>query len=407
MRWTGAEPVTEAATILAVNKATDYQEFMNAIKGWSVPPQNFMYADDQGNIAVTVAGKYPTRRMTLPDGTALNVVGSRSLLNGTGDCEWTGSIPFDDVPHALNPEQGYLAGPNQMSVGPEYPYLFLSGWWDPGARARRINDLLRSTEKVTFEDMQRFQVDTYDYFASLFVPKILESASLVGTSDPGVREAVELLREWNFHMRKDEVAPTIWWHWLSAFYKATVTPPYEQQGLIGINYPTPEALWILLEQNPSSKWFNGDFSGTAAEALDSAVQKLASSLGPDMASWTWGRAHELYIRHLSGLAALSEGPYAEDGDAFTLLAAPHLHHDFSMEAYSTFGPSWRIIADLASDGLTIGVYPGGQSGNVASPHYSDELPMWLNGAYHVILHPQTADTFPSEEVSCTMRMVPT
>ena len=406
MKWTGAQPVAEAGAILSVNRASNYAEFMNAIKGWAVPPQNFMYADDEGNIAVTVAGKYPTRNVHLPDGTVLNVVGSRSLLNGTGDYEWTGSIPFEDVPHALNPRQGYLAGPNQMSAGPSYPYLVLSGWWDPAGRAHRINDLLRSVDKITFEDMQRFQSDIYDYFASLFVPKILDAMAEFPASGQIAQEAVERLRSWDFLMRKDDVAPTVWWYWLSAFYNETIRHLYEKTELGGAIYPTPETLWLLAARNPGSKWFGGYYNRVAAVALEVATRSLTARLGSDVSSWKWGKVHQLYIRHLSGLDALSKGPFPEDGDVFTLMAAPHIHHDFTIAAYSTNGPSWRIISDLASDGLTIGVYPGGQSGNVASPHYSDELPIWLEYNYHVVLHPETSKYFPSDQTSSTIRLVP-
>ena len=406
MRWTGAEPVTESGAILSVDKASNYMEFMNAIRQWAVPPQNFMYADDEGNIAVTVAGEYPTKTITTPDAKALKAVGARSLLNGTGDYEWTGSIPFEDVPHALNPEQGYLAGPNQMSAGSRYPYLILSGWWDPAARAHRINYLLRGTDKIAFEDMQRFQSDIYDYFASLFVPMILEASVKYRSNDALVQKAVDQLRDWDFQMRKDAVAPAIWWYWLSSFYNATIRLAYERVGLAGVEYPTPETVWSLAVKDPSSKWFSGDFARIAATALETATTSLAAKLGTEMTSWQWGKVHRLYIRHLSGLGALSKGPFPEDGDAFTLMAAPHIHQDFTIAAYSSNGPSWRIVSDLGSDGLTVGVYPGGQSGNVASIHYSDELTMWLEYKYHVLLHPQTAESFLSDATSSTIRMVP-
>lgn len=406
MRWTGDEQVTEAAAILSVDKASNYDDFMNAIRQWAVPPQNFMYADDQGNIAVTVAGKYPTRTITPPNGTGLRVVGARGLLNGTGDYEWSESIPFEDVPHALNPEQGYLAGPNQMSAGPRYPYLILSGWWDPAARAHRINDLLWGTKKVTFEDMQRFQSDIYDYFASLFVPKILKASARFPTNDEMAQKALNYLRGWDFSMRKEEVAPAIWWYWLSSFYNATIRPAYEKAGVSGVNYPTPETMWLLAVENPASKWFDGDFDRVAVAALATATRSLAAKLGTDMTSWEWGKVHQLYIRHLSGLGAFSKGPFPEDGDAFTLMAAPHIHHDFTIAAYSSNGPSWRIVSDLGSGGVTVGVYPGGQNGNVASSHYSDELTMWLEYEYHVLLHPQMAESFPNDGISSTIRMVP-
>lgn len=408
MRWTGFDQVTEANAILGVDKASTYTEFMNAIKLWAVPPQNFMYADDQDNIAVTVTGKFPTRNVQLSDGTDLKVVGSRSLLNGTGDYEWTGNIPFEDVPHAFNPAQGYLAGPNQMSAGSGYPYVMLSGWYDPAARSHRINDLIRSTNKLTFEDMQRFQSDTYDYFASLYVPMILKATSKSPPTDQTIRDSIQYLRDWDFQMRKDGVAPTIWSYWQLAFYNATIRPAYEKNGLTvgNVIHPTPETLWLLALNDPSSKWFSGDFDRTASAALETAVRVLTQKVGSDMSSWSWGKVHVLYIRHLSGLAPLSEGPFPEDGDAWTLMAAPHIHSEFTINAYSSAGPSWRIVSDLSTGGSSVGVYPGGQSGNVASSHYADELPLWQEYRYHLLLHPETAESFPADQTASTVRMVP-
>lgn len=373
-KWTGMETTLEAIAIVDVMKARNFDEFFNALKNWHVPSQNFMYADVFGNIALVVPGRFPLRLVTLPSGEKVYVLGSRSVLNGTGGYEWVAFVPHELVPHCINPEQGYLAAPNQMNVGPRYPFFILGGWWDPGARAQRINMLLRKP-MISVEDMMKAQTDSFDWFAYSFVPLILKATEMYPSMDPDVLKAASLLRTWNYTMRKDLEAPSVWWYWLVSFYNRTFIPKFREAGLDRIKVPYPDAVLYLALNEPKSPWFNGDFYLTASLALGDAVKALKSKLGDD---WRWGKVHMVFLGHLSQIKALSFGPYPEDGDSFTLMAA-----GMPMEGgYVTHGPSWRMIVVMSDPPEAYGIYPGGQSENPVSPHYGDFVIDWLNYKYY-------------------------
>lgn len=374
-RWTGMETTLEAIAIIDVMRAQNFKEFYNALRSWHVPSQNFMYADVYGNIALVVPGRFPLKLITLPNGEKIYVLGSRSVLNGTGDYEWVHYIPHELVPHCINPEQGYLAAPNQMNVGPKYPFFILGGWWAPAARAQRINMLLKKP-LLSLEDMMRAQVDIFDWFASSLTPLILRAAELYPPRDPDMLKAINLLGRWDYNMRKDLEAPSVWWYWLIAFYNRTFIQRFRQIGLEKVRIlPYPETIIYLALKEPGSTWFNGDFYRTAVLALEDAVKVLKDKFGDD---WRWGRAHAVYFRHLSQLKALSFGPYPQDGDSFTLMAAP-----MPLEGgYVTHGPSWRMVVIMSEPPEAYGIYPGGQSENPVSPHYGDFIENWLNYRYY-------------------------
>ncbi len=400
-KWVGMKPTYEAIAIINVMKAQNITQFFDALRLWDVPSQNFMYADVYGNIAVIEPGKFPFRIVKLPNGDTVKVIGSRSVLNGTGDYEWKGFVPFEDLPHSVNPQQGYLAAPNQMSIGRYYPYFILGGWWDPGARAQTINMLLGKPGLLTVEDMMKAQASIHDWYAQMFTPLIIKSLEKYPSNDPDVNRAVQLLKNWNYSMSKDLEAPTVWWFWLISFYNMTIISKYRELGININQYPYPGTLLYLALNEPDSQWVNKDFYKTAAQALQDAVKNLKTKLGN---TWTWGSYHKLYLEHLSQLKPLSIGPLPEDGDPFTLMAAP-----FSNTFYGPVkhGPSWRMIVIMNKAGPeAYGVYPGGQSENPVSQHYSDFVNVWLSYKYNNLLLENDRNKIPNNIISEIITLEP-
>ncbi|MCE4613850.1 MAG: penicillin acylase family protein [Desulfurococcales archaeon] len=390
-RWTGnagfmndGSGVTrEAVAIYLVNKARSLEEFVEALKYWDVPSQNFMYADVYGNIAVYEPGIFPLRKVTLPDGREILVVGSRSVLNGTGPHDWIGYVPFEDVPHAVNPERGFLAAPNQMSVGPYYPYFILGAWWDSPNRAQAIFRLLESKEMHSVDDMKRYQGDTYNWAAAMMLPVMIKAVEERASGK--ALEALEILSRWDYMMDKGEVAPTLWWAWFSALQDELYRDYLLERG-VGYRFYPPVATTIyLVRELRDSEWFRGGFEATVQRALDRAIRALEEKLGPNIEDWEWGRVHQLLLMHLSQLDALSRGPYPVDGSSNVLMNAGFPWDLEALEGgvYVRTGPSWRIVALMESPDSCIvyGIYPGGQSGNPVSDRYDDWVDEWLNNEY--------------------------
>ncbi len=403
LKWTGnsgfnddGSGVTrEAVAAHKLMRARGYRDLLEALRYWDVPSQNWAFVDRDGNYGIIVPGLFPYRVVRLPDGREVRVIGSRSVLDGKGDHEWAGFVPYERVPKTVNPERGYAAAPNQLTVGPRYPYFVLAGWYDPGARAQRIHWLLESKTTHSIEDFARYQCDVVLWFARAATPRLVSSVERFGDLDDRERRALDELRRWDYLMSRDSVAPTVIWAWFSALYDEAFRRPFSERGVKWRLYPPESTLVYLINERPESKWFGGDLSVAARRALRTAVDRLSDALGSDVGGWKWGTVHRLRIGHLSSLDALSIGPLPHDGSSGTLLNAgfPYDLKALRSRVYVTSGPSWRMVATFSNGRVSaFGVYPGGQSESPVSPHYSDFFGDW----YGCRLYPLELPAKPDE-----------
>lgn len=399
MKWTaisgfnddGSGVTRESVAAYRVMRARSLAEVVEALRYWDVPSQNWAVIDKHGNYGIVVPGLFPYRTVRLPTGESIKVIGSRSILNGTGAHEWEGFVPYEHVPMTINPARGFAAAPNQQTAGRLYPYYILAGWYDPGARAQRIHALLASKGSHSIEDFMAYQNDVHLWFAASTVPKLLElSAGFEGLTDPE-RRALEELRRWDYKMRRDSVAPAIWWAWFSALYEESFAARFRELGLSSSYLPLESTMVWLIHNEPQSYWFGGDLRRVARSALSRAVEWLRANLGPDPGGWTWGRIHRLRVGHLSSLDAFSIGPLSHDGASGTLMNAgfPYDLRVLERKVYVTTGPSWKMVVTFV-DGRPIayGVYPGGQSESPVSEFYSDSFDEWYGYRYHLLEVPR-------------------
>ena len=106
LRWTGNDP--EDSGILAglrIDRARNWHEFTDTFRAHRAGDQNYVYADQRGNIGYIAVATIPMRAKG--DGT-LPVPG------WTGEHEWTGYVPFDELPQTFNPPEGYIASAKGM-----------------------------------------------------------------------------------------------------------------------------------------------------------------------------------------------------------------------------------------------------------------------------------------------------
>ncbi|MFX0197468.1 MAG: penicillin acylase family protein [Candidatus Hodarchaeota archaeon] len=412
MRWTGHDtPDPLMRAVYNFNHMHNLTEFVQAGIDWWVPAQNTVFADIYGNIAIRPVGRYPIR----PPG-----YWGRVPHNGSaGENEWLGFIPYDEIPVSANPPQHYLASANQKTAGPEYAYFFGS-FFANGYRARRINELLQTggtgpNDKITFQDMQRFQTDNIDTAALAFKPHIL---SITPTTDPQVQAALEYIAPWNGSMLKDLVAPTIWREWLDHFMYNTFDDEYMAANAIGL--PPPQ--WTVLENftlyNQSVAWFDDISTSNRVEiikdiilkSMKDTIKQLTEEFGSDMKKWLWGDYHKLHVDHLAGrdlFGPLSALPFRYDGDANTLNAAGGSKKTFANVTYREVhsGPSERFVVDLGKlrkntlekgsyPNVAESVIPGGQRGWALSRHYKDQLEtLYVVYEYHPSWFYATASAF--------------
>jgi penicillin amidase len=430
IKWTGFSTDYGAVkTFFRLNKARNFSDYLEAMQVYSNPGQNFIYADVDGNIALYPTAKYPVRNATgaIKEG--------RFILNGSsGADEWTGYIPFEWIPHKVNPSQMYLASANQRGVNTtEYTRYYIHYSFETSHRGRRINQLLENESisnqlhgtKVDVAKMKAFQADCYDIGAEVFLPLLLDAVEAAypgGIPSAGptalLHDAVDVLLAWNassqrYVMDKDLVAPTIFDTWLLTYINGSLLDEFSAAG-----FPTArfggfaeyftDFVENITREEPGSSWFDDvatvaeteDSSTIMLRALNQTVDKLQAS-SASIANWTWGNHHLVDIQYLLGMVpAFNIPPFSASGSGRTLNVAPGNHVQL--------GPSMRMVVDLAALGngslysgyLTV---CGGQSGNPASSHYADNLQLWKNFDYHGILFPRSIAAYPASRIVSTVR----
>jgi penicillin amidase len=105
----------------------------------------------------------------------------------------------------------------------------------------------------------------------------------------------------------------------------------------------------------------------------------------DPSTWIWGDLHQTYFAHLTGIDALSMGPYPTNGTADTVNPSKgSIWKNGALRiSTATGGASERWICDLGAMDSSISVIPSGQRGVPGSKHYVDQLELFLAGEYHM------------------------
>jgi penicillin amidase len=385
--WAGNIPSQDLDVLLGVDQASDFQGFRTALRDWHAPSQNFVYADDKGNIGLISAGYYP------------QIAGGQPWLpmSGTGEYDVTGTILYDNIPQAYDPPGGVIWSANQRQVTADYPYYIgtASDFFNPGYRANEIHRVLSQSGKLSAADMMALQTDTRDYLASEIVPILLQAIPNSPSKD--------LLTNWDYRMEINSPAATIWWTFWQSYLAATFDPYWHSRdvkvALSEVNGALGQDLEAWTLGDPTNSVFTyGGSSHTASDvmqiAFTSTVSTLTKQFGADPTTWTWGKVHQRVIENLAQVSGLNYGPRADRGDANTPLAAPGFP--------SSNGPSWRMVIDWGA-GTFQAIYPGGQSENPASPWYADRVDTWFNGQYTAML---TADAATSASGSKTWSLQP-
>jgi len=383
--WSGNLPSQDLGVLLQVDRAGNWQEFRDALRGWYSPTHNFVYADDQGNIGLISAGYYPQVAKGDP----------WLPMPGTGEYDVVGTIPYDDIPQVYNPPDGIVWSANQRQVTKDYPYYIgtTSNFFDPGYRANEIHSVLTQKDKLTAADMQSLQTDTRDFLAAEIVPVLLKSLAKEKLT-AAEATAVQLLQGWDYRMDINSAAATVWAYFSGWYLFEVFNPWWKSRNVKVAMGDVTDTLEQDLEAwtlgDPGNRAFSapGVGSRTAPDAQRAAFHKMmpqiAKDLGPDPKSWTWGRVHSRVLENLAQISGLDYGPRADRGDGRTPLAAG----DYP----STHGPSWRMVVDWGARAF-YGIYPGGQSENPASPWYTDRVDTWFSGGLRPMLSADAAPAF--------------
>lgn len=375
LQWTALQPGTTASALFAMNAAQDFTAFRAAAALFDVPAQNLVYADVTGNIGYQTPGRLPIRG-----------AGDGSLPQPGWDSayDWTGYIPFEELPVSFNPDEGYIVTANNAIVSAAYPY-FLTNDWDYGWRAARITELIERTAangRLTAEDVRDIQADD-QFWMGMRLAAVYDGRS---TGDDEADAAIELLGTWDAQSTADSAAAAyanVLWDELvqNLFVRGRETPaPLSGQG----------RLFLVVDRlldDPSSPWWTNPELGVSSQdemlerTAEDAYKRLAALQGDRPERWNWGQLHALTLTSgtfgSSGIAPIewlfNRGPYPVGGGSSVVNATGWTLG----EGFETVTvPSMRMIVDLSDLDASGWNHLTGASGHAFHKNYVDQVETW-------------------------------
>ena len=175
-----------AQALYRINQATDWKGFQAALRDFHAPQQNVVYADRLGNIGFMAPARVPIRKA---GGGLVPVPG------WTGDYDWDGFIPFEELPQSYNPPSGRIVTANNKLVPDDYPYLIAQNWPAP-YRARRIEQLLHGNSAQDIENSAALQQDNLSLAAQELLPLMLKQLPKEDVPD----HVIDTLQAWDYRM---------------------------------------------------------------------------------------------------------------------------------------------------------------------------------------------------------------
>ena len=383
LRWTALEPSHTFTALLKIDQASNWDEFRAGASLFDVPAQNFVYADVDGNIGYQMPGKIPIRAHG--DG--------RTYVPGwTSEFEWTGYIPFEELPHAYNPPEGFIATANNQVIQ-TYPYLIGTDW-DYGYRAARIVEMIKTAPgPIDAAYIQKMQGDDRNLSSDFLLPALLQAESQIKTSDPDLARAVALMTGWDGQQLMDSAQAALY----NSFWKHLLSDTFDNK-LPEKQRPTGGARWweVMrnLVQQPDSPWWDNPQTPEKEtrdiifrQALVEGLKELKGLEGSDPTQWSWGGLHTLTFRNKSlgqsGVAPIealfNRGPYpVAGGQSIVNATGWKTTKGFQVD----WLPSMRMIVDLSDLTRSQTIHTTGQSGHAYSPHYTDMIDLWRAIQYH-------------------------
>jgi len=365
MRWTAHDAANEYLTFYRLNRARNYADYTTALTTYGAPAQNFIFADQQQNIAIWPNGSFPLKWKNQ----------GKFILDGTDPAyDWQGWIPAAQNPHVKNPARGFVSSANQSSTGPDYPYYlnWNFGSWD---RGHRINERLARMTRVTPDSLRQLQNDNFGINAQLMLPRLLalvDPAQLTAAQ----RQAYDEAGRWNYFYEADALGPSIFELWYGTLLKRLWDDDFGPAAQAGeMRYPSRDRTNTLILAEPDSRWIDDrrtpakeTLASLARQSLQYAADSLQRKFGPLGPEWRWAHQKSTDILHMAQLKGFGRLDLNVGGGAGIVNATSERN-----------GPSWRMVVALGPQVKGYGVFPGGQSGNPGSASYDDMITTWSAG----------------------------
>ncbi len=375
LRWVGHDPSNALRMWYDLNRAKNYNDYLNAIKLYNAPGQNMVFASKSGDIAIWQQASFPLR---------WKFQGDFIMPGQDSTYMWKGFIPQVDNPHTINPEQGFISSANQRPVDSTYPY-FIPGSYDL-YRGIIINRRLAAMNSVTIDDMKALQNDNYNVFAETARPVLLKYLDKARLGEDEKRYA-DMISQWNLKNDIGETGPTIFSFWIDSLRQNVYADDLYKNGL-PVELPKTYTLIEGLLRDTSTYQFADNLNTPETETVEDAVTQSFKRAAVELKKLEiahkleWGNYKNTTLYHLLKTSMM---PFAREhlpigGGKNVINATTHDH-----------GPSWKMIVQLTTPTEAYGVFPGGQSGNPGSQYFDNFVDTWAAGKYYRLWVMQKTD----------------
>ena len=380
LRWSGDEVQQTFSSFSAMHSAKTVDELIEAHRYWT-SHTNRVIADNSGNIGYLLSGQIPIRK----GGPA-----HMPVPGWTGEHEWVGEVPFEEMPQIVNPPNHFINTSNNLIVSFDYPH-YIAPAGGP-YRAQRVIQMLTDGTPANIEKFAKMHADNYNIPGARMAGRI----KLVQPATDHGKTAHTILASWDGFHARDAAGGAVYEVLRWKIYDLTLGKLREA---LPDPKPNPESLRVHLigieamaianddELLTHGAFNHNNWNDLLADALDATAQHLVETLGHDPAAWTWGGLHSLNFRHGIGreepaASVLNTGRFPFGGSGDTVNNAGH---PGGASFGATSSPSYRQIIDLGNFSNSVFIIPPGNSGLPASPHYMDHLDDYLSVKYRPLL----------------------
>jgi penicillin amidase len=362
LKWTLYDPALNALPLYQLNTASNWAEFSTALSSWCWPAQNLVYSDDQGHIAYQAIGRVPMRP-----------AGLQGVPIQDAAHEWQGYIPFDAMPHAVDPPSGFLATANSRVTIESSPYPLSLEWVDP-YRSERIYKLLQGRDQLKPADLLAVQTDIYSEVNQELGHRLAYAIDHTAGTDDRLRLAADAMRSWDGRLTADSVAASVVTQTRQAL-RGLLLEPKLGKDAEEYDWSESDSAEEEIVMHASADWLPAGFKNWDALLTEAVRKGMSKGKAPtNLAQWTYGSWHVVDIEHplasflplLSRVAGTGELPLS--GDTTTV-----------KQVGRAFGPSQRFTMDWSNvDGSSENIVLG-ESSDPLSAYFRDQWNDWYGG----------------------------
>jgi penicillin G amidase len=376
MRWAPFETMHSSTGLEKLMLCKNVYDIKKELSKVSIIMLNFVFADIDGNIAWQSSGRLPIRFQG--ESTVPYMVNSKQ---GKWTDNWTGWIPFEEMPSSYNPDKGWLGNANNKTVFSDYPY-YISSYCASYYRYARMMELFTSKDKISADDSWQFQRDIKNKMAEKLAPLI----GKVLSKRQDTQKMGEILLNWDFLDRKEDAAPAI----MQTVYTQMMHNTFKDElgdelhSIMMNNYYFWQIRFEKMILDGDSAWFD-DKTTEKKESMDDIIlasaREVLDKYGSDPEKYVWGDLHQMgFVSAIMRKGALKyfmgKGPYPMDGSGETLYRASY---NFTDPYEVSLSSAMRMVVDLADKDKVMAVVPSGTSGRIFDPHFKDQADAYMNG----------------------------